>query len=110
MKQQPTIQHSGHGITSTVLGSLAVCIFLLNTSLWLFFRVDSQLEYPHQILLAVLGGFNLTIIFFGLASSFKGILQAGRKKTLPLIGLGLNSFTLILYLIVIITYLARKYC
>lgn len=103
------VQHSGHGITATVLGSLAVCIFLLNTSLWLFFRVDNQLEYPHQVLLTVLGCFNLTIIVFGLASSFKGILQAGRKKTLPLIGLGLNSFTLILYLIVIITYLSRKY-
>lgn len=103
------VQHSGHGITATVLGSLAICIFLLNTSLWLFFRVDDQLEYPHQVLLAVLGVFNLVIIFFGLTSSFKGILQSGRKKTLPLIGLGLNLFTLVLYLIVIITYLSRKY-
>ncbi|MEK7309248.1 MAG: hypothetical protein AAB038_00330 [Planctomycetota bacterium] len=107
--KQPMVQHSGHGITSTVLGSLAICVFLLNTTLWLFFRVDNQLEYPHQVLLAVLGGFNLVIIFFGLASSFKGILQAGRKKTLPLIGLGLNLFTLIFYLIVVITYLSRKY-
>ncbi|MBI5778318.1 MAG: hypothetical protein HZA49_02555 [Planctomycetes bacterium] len=109
MKQLPMIQHSGHGITATVLGSLAICIFLLNTSLWLFFRVDNQLEYPHQVLLASLAGFNLIIIFFGLASSFKGILQSGRNKTLPLIGLGLNAFTLVLYLIVIITYLSRKY-
>lgn len=106
---QPMVQHSGHGITSTVLGSLAICVFLLNTTLWLFFRVDSQLEYHHQVLLAVLGCFNLIIIFFGLASSFKGIIQAGRKKTLPLIGLGLNSLILVLYLIVIIIYLARKY-
>jgi len=109
MKQQPLVQHSGHGITATVLGSLAICVFLLNTTLWLFFRVDNQLEYPHQVLLTALGCFNLIIIMFGLASSFKGILQAGRKKTLPLIGLGLNLFTLTCYLIVIITYLARKY-
>lgn len=109
MKQQPMIQHSGHGITSTVLGSLAVCVFLLNTTLWLFFRVDSQLEYPHQVLLASLAAFNLIIVFFGLASSFKGIFQAGRKKTLPLIGLGLNLSILTLYLIVIIPYLAKRY-
>jgi len=103
------VQHSGHGITSTVLGSLAICVFLLNTTLWLFFRVDSQLEYPHQVLLSVIACFNMIIIVFGLASSFKGIIQAGRKKTLPLIGLGLNSFVLALYLIVIIAYLTRKY-
>jgi len=106
---QPMVQHSGHGITSTVLGSLAICVFLLNTTLWLFFRVDSQLEYPHQVLLLVLGCFNLVIVMFGLASSFKGILQTGRKKTLPLIGLGLNSFIMALYLILIITYLVKKY-
>jgi len=106
---QPVVQHSGHGITSTVLGSLAICVFLLNATLWLFFRIDNQLEYFHQVLLSVVACFNMLIIVFGLASGFKGILQAGRKKTLPLIGLGLNSFILILYLIVIIAYLARKH-
>lgn len=107
--KQSMIQHSGHGITSTVLGSLAICVFLLNMTLWLFFRIDNQLEYSHQVLLSVLACFNMLIVVFGLASSVKGILQAGRKKTLPLIGLGLNLFILILYLIVIIAYLSRKY-
>ncbi|MEW6025770.1 MAG: hypothetical protein AB1599_00545 [Planctomycetota bacterium] len=105
--KQPMVQHSGHGITSTVLGSLAICIFLLNTTLWLFFRVDNQLEYPHKVLLAVLACFNLAIIIFGLAGGFKGIAQPGRKKTLPLIGLGLNAFVLALYLIIIVVYLSR---
>jgi hypothetical protein len=108
-RKGPVIQHSGHGITATVLGSLAICIFLLNITLWLYFRIDSQMEYFHQVFLVALGCFNLVIILFGLIGSVKGLLQSGRNKTLPLIGMGLNFFALSLYAIIIGTYLFRKY-
>lgn len=109
VKPPPIIQHSGHGITATVLGSLAVCMFLLNITLWLFFRIDNQSSYFHQTILVSLGCFNLLAAMFGLISSVKGLLQIGRNKILPMIGMGLNIFVLALYFIVIGISLIRKY-
>lgn len=94
--------HSGLGITGIVLGSLAVFILLLDITFWMIFRSNNYLTLSNQLILTVLSILNIIIVIVGLISSLKGILQQERKKTLAVIGLALNLFVLILYIIGVI--------
>ncbi|MDI6732547.1 MAG: hypothetical protein QME51_02815 [Planctomycetota bacterium] len=105
----PWREHSGHGITATVLGSLAICILLLNITLWLFFRAEGNLTYSNQVILTSLGVFNLVVIIFGAVNGFKGIRESARKRVLPLIGLALNLFVFLFYLAGIINWSLKRY-
>ena len=94
--------HSGLGITGIVLGSLAVFILLLDITFWMIFRSNNYLTLSNQLILTALSILNIIIVIVGLISSLKGILQQERKKTLAVIGLALNLFVLILYIIGVI--------
>lgn len=102
-------QHSGHGITAIVLGSLGIFILLLNITFWLLFRSNNQLGFFNQVLIGLLIFINISVIILGLISSFRGIFQQERKKTLAISGLVLNLFTLMLYITGIIIWCIRKY-
>ncbi|MFH0888600.1 MAG: hypothetical protein V1871_05265 [Planctomycetota bacterium] len=94
--------HSGLGITGIVLGSLAVFILFLDITFWMIFRSNNYLTLSNQLILTILSILNIIIVIVGLISSLKGILQQERKKTLAVIGLALNLFVLILYIIGVI--------
>ena len=94
--------HSGLGITGIVLGSLAVFILFLDITFWMIFRSNNYLTLSNQLILTALSILNIIIVIVGLISSLKGILQQERKKTLAVIGLALNLFVLILYIIGVI--------
>jgi len=105
MKQ--TQLHSGQGITSIALGALAMLVILLNVTLWLIFHANNLLSSFNYVL-TILVVLNMMIIITGMVNGIKGLRQKGHKKTLPAIGLSLNSFVLLLYIVGIILVLIRK--
>ncbi|MCK4908402.1 MAG: hypothetical protein KAS70_00755 [Planctomycetes bacterium] len=106
----PPLKHNGKGITSTVIGSISIVLFLLILNIFYLLYSSGQLQKSTLLnILTLLVIFDLLLVTYGFVLGIKGLFDPLRKKTFSIIGTVLNSILLAVFLTIVSIGLFRYF-